>query len=83
MTLDPSTPLALASLMYSESRTSSIEDRIRRMYPAAAPQANVKNGQDHRFELVARGFSEPMVPMTVTGTHSRVTANMRIAMIPT
>ena len=66
------TPFARANLMYSESRTSSIEDLTRRRMPAAGNQPSVTAGNTKCFQ----------VPEPDVGNRPNITLNSKISMIP-
>ena len=72
MTQFQPTPFARASRMYSESSTSSIDDRVRRIRAAAAPQPSAMHGRTYSFQL----NSGDLPP---AGNQPNMTAKIQIA----
>ena len=76
-------PLARAIFTYSESSTSSIDDRVNRRKAADGPQPSANAGIIKYLifvQLKKDTLSGPAVP---TGNQSRFTANSNMPMIPT
>src|SRR5215475_10502803 len=73
MTRDSGRPLRRASLMYSEPRTSSIEERVSRMWAAAKYQPSAKAGMTRCAA----------VPEPDDGSHPRYTEKNKISTRPT